>query len=187
MNKNTKIRIRVPKSLYESIQQEIKRESTKQEEFGQYHGKQAMKPGIQMENDEQMNEADVQGYIDAFANAVDPETLMWLAGVIGTTGAGAWIGKKLQQRADSGEGNPTLDKTMRTNEVKKQKPEEDIKEYSMEKLSEAIKKVMENKKKKAAAAKEKEKAAKEKEKEKAAKEKEKEAAAKKKAAAAKKK
>jgi hypothetical protein len=182
MNKNTKIRIRVPKSLYESIQQEIKKESTKQEEFGQYHGKQAMKPGIQMEEEEQMNEADVQGYIDAIATAVDPETLMWLAGVIGTTGAGAWIGKKLQQRADSGEGNPTLDKTMRTNEVKKHKPEEDIKEYSMEKLSEAIKKVMENKKKKAAAAKEKEK-----EKETAAKEKEKEAMAKKKAAAAKKK
>jgi len=182
MNKNTKIRIRVPKSLYESIQQEIKKESTKQEEFGQYHGKQAMKPGIQMEEEEQMNEVDVQGYIDAIATAVDPETLMWLAGVIGTTGAGAWIGKKLQQRADSGEGNPTLDKTMRTTEVKKHKPEEDIKEYSMEKLSEAIKKVMENKKKKAAAAKEKEK-----EKEKAAKEKEKEAMAKKKAAAAKKK
>lgn len=169
MNKDTKIRIRVPKALYESIQQEIKKEQGKD---------------MAMENGEQMNEADVQGYIDAIATAVDPETLMWLAGVIGTTGAGAWIGKKLQQRADSGEGNPTLDKTMRTNEVKKQAPEGDIKEYSMEKLSEAIKKVMENKKKKAAAA-AKEKAAKEKEKEKAAKEKE--AAAKKKAAAAKKK
>lgn len=179
INKDTKIRIRVPKSLYESIQQEIKKEGTKQEEFGQYHGKQAMKPGIANENEDQMNEADVQGYVDAIKTALDPETLMWLAGVIGTTGAGAWIGKALQKRSDSGEGNPTLDKTMRTNEASK-KPhgkEEVVQELSMEQLSEAIKKAKAKKAKEKA---DKEKAAKEKEKAAAAKAKEKAAAAKKK-------
>jgi hypothetical protein len=186
MNKNTKIRIKVPKSLYESIQQQIKKESVKTQEAGQYYSERAMKGGIQMENEEPLNE-DLANTLWDLATQFGPQAIM-----AGITALGAKLGFELQKRSDSGEGNPTLDKTMgkgiegnrfekpSTMGEKKSHGEEDgiVKEFSMEQLSEAVKKA---KAKKAAAAKEKEKAAAAKEKEKAAakKEKEKEAAKKK--------
>jgi hypothetical protein len=187
MNKNTKIRIKVPKSLYESIQQQIKKESVKTQESGQYYGDRAMKGGIQMENEEPLNE-DLANTLWDLARDFGPEAIM-----AGITALGAKLGFELQKRSDSGVGNRSLDKTMgkgiegnrfekpSTMGEKKSHGEEEegvVKEFSMEQLSEAVKKA---KAKKAAAAKEKEKAAAAKEKEKAAakKEKEKEAAKKK--------
>jgi hypothetical protein len=194
MNKNTKIRIKVPKSLYESIQQQIKKESVKTQEAGQYYSERAMKGGIQMENDDQLNE-NLENTLMDLVRQFGPEALM-----TGIVMLGAKLGIDLQNRSDSGEGNPNLDRTMgqgiegnrfekgnaqsnkpSTMGEKKSHGEEEegvVKEFSMEQLSEAVKKA---KAKKAAAAKEKEKAAaaKEKEKEAAKKEKEKEAAKKK--------
>lgn len=194
MNKNTKIRIRVPKSLYESIQQEIKKEGVKHQESGQYYSDRAMKGGITNENEEQINEdivntiaqavqsADIDTVMAALKN-IPKDTLETIGMALTAAGIGITgmkLGKGLQANQDAGNRNTRTDNMVGTKSETKSPGDKDIKEYSMEKLSEAIKKVMENKKKKAAAAKQKEK-------EKAAKEKEKEAAAKKKAAAAKKK
>jgi hypothetical protein len=173
MNKNTKIRIKVPKSLYESIQQQIKKESVKTQESGQYYGDRAMKGGIQMEEEEVMNENLENTLMDLYRD-FGPEAI-----IAGITALGAKLGFELQKRSDSGVGNRSLDKTMghgiEGNRFEKGKTEEQVvKEFSMEQLSEAVKKA--KAKKAAAAKKEKEAAAKEKEKAAAAKEKEKEAA-----------
>jgi hypothetical protein len=195
MNKNTKIRIKVPKSLYESIQQQIKKESVKTQESGQYYGERAMKGGIQMEEEEVMNEGDMlntimQGIqeVPAMYDLLRQKAQMapnefnvlvsgigTILGVGGTLGAAAL--SQLKNKMKGEKGNTQSEEPSAMSE--KKKPEEEVvKEFSMEQLSEAVKKA---KAKKAAAAKEKEKAAaaKEKEKEAAKKEKEKEAAKKK--------
>ncbi len=169
MNSNTRIKIRVPKSLYESVKNELKKEGAKHGEFGQHNAKGAME-GLK---EDAINEDLVNSVMDAI-QSVDAETLGMIATMLGIGGAGAAIGKKLSKQ-----DNPSLDKTMGSRDsMHEKKKAEDSK---VQALAEAIKKVMQEKKKKKAADAEKKK------KEEEAEKKKKEAAMAKKKEAAKKK
>ena len=179
MNNSTKIRIRVPKHLYESIQAELNKKQAPMEE---------MKDEKMEEGEEPMNESAIGAVMDAVKD-LDPDALVQALKVgLNMTdeslknlfaGAGAILGV----------GGTLAGAAMKDKKAGIKSTVKDVQEVrgEVDQLAEAIKKVLDKKKeaKKKAAEAEKEKAAKDKEKEKAAKEKE--AEAKKKAAEAKKK
>jgi hypothetical protein len=164
MNNSTKVRIRVPKHLYESIQAELNKKQAPMEEM----------------KDEKMEESDINEYVGM---SPDQMEIVDMLGKLIASGALTgmvlkaanivynYFKSKKSKKASGGEAPMAEEKSEVVGEV--------------DQLAEAIKKVLDKKKeaKKKAAEAEKEKAAKDKEK--AAKEKE--AEAKKKAAEAKKK
>jgi hypothetical protein len=166
MNSNTRIKIRVPKSLYESVKNELKKEGTKDGEFGQHNAKAAME-GLK-EDDKEENIKEYTGVNPA----LDAATLA--AG--GATAAAAAMASIVSQLGFK--GTIQLVKDVVAGKFK-QKPKTE--EAKVQALAEAIKKVMQEKKNKKAAeaAKAKKEAEAEKKKKEAAMAKKKEAAKKK--------
>lgn len=181
LTENTKVRIKVPKHLYESIKEELE---------GQY----------EMEDSANLEEMEAERVAaESMMHAISSGDPFWtgvglVLGIAGTIFAGAkakdakdkligwWKGLSAQQKAEAGKHLDT-DQASGEGMAESEKYEEMEEAVDFQTLMEAIKDAA--KKKKDAKAKEKEKAAKEKEAEEA--KKKKEAEAKKKAAAAKKK
>ena len=179
MNNSTKVRIRVPKHLYESIQAELNKKQGPMEE---------MKDEKMEENEDPMNESAVGAIIDAVKD-VDPEVIMSALQKGLNMSANELKNFLFGGGAIAGVGGALARAAMKDKKAGIKSTVKDVQEVrgEVDQLAEAIKKVLDKKKedKKKAAEAEKEKAAKDKEKEKAAKEKE--AEAKKKEAEAKKK
>jgi hypothetical protein len=166
MNSNTRIKIRVPKSLYESVKNELKKEGTQYKESGQYYAERAVKG---LEEDKQMNESDVfntimQGLQEVPAMyellrqkaQMAPNEFNVLASGIGTIlGVGGTLGaaviKQLRDKMKAEKGNMQSEQPSPMAEKKK------IEDPKVQALAEAIKKVMQEKKKKKADAEKKKK------------------------------
>jgi colicin import membrane protein len=142
MNSNTRIKIRVPKSLYESVKNELKKEGAKDGEFGQRNAKAAME-GLK-EDDKEENIKEYTGVNPA----LDAATLA--AG--GATAAAAAMASIVSQLGFK--GTIQLVKDVVAGKFK-QKPKTE--EAKVQALAEAIKKVMQEKKKKKADAEKKKK------------------------------